>query len=61
MQNGDDVSEIATGRVEPSGQLVLTLKRAEQSATKGDIADLRTRLDAIEAALTSLAASGPAR
>ena len=60
-QNGDNIDEIATGRVEPGGQLVLTLKHEEQSATKGDVADLRARLDAIEAALTSLAASGPRR
>jgi uncharacterized membrane protein YcaP (DUF421 family) len=34
MQNGDNVDEIATGRMEPSGQLVLSLKYEEQSATK---------------------------
>jgi uncharacterized membrane protein YcaP (DUF421 family) len=31
VQNGDDVSEIGNGRMEPSGQLVLSLKPAEQS------------------------------
>ena len=43
VQNGDDVSEIGNGRMEPSGQLVLSLKPAEQSATKGDVAHLNAR------------------
>jgi uncharacterized membrane protein YcaP (DUF421 family) len=56
VQNGDDVSEIGKGRMEPNGQLVLSLKPDEQSATKGDIKHLSSRLAAIEAALASLAA-----
>jgi len=55
VQNGDDVSDIGNGRMEPSGQLVLSLKPAEQSATKGDIAHLNVRLDSIDAALAALA------
>jgi uncharacterized membrane protein YcaP (DUF421 family) len=54
VQNGDDVSDIGSGRMEPSGQLVLSLKPAEQSATKGDIAHLNARLDSIDAALGAL-------
>jgi uncharacterized membrane protein YcaP (DUF421 family) len=57
MQNGDDVSEIATGRMEPAGHLILSLKPEEQSATKGDIAALGKRLKAIEAALAAMAPS----
>jgi len=57
MQNGDDVSEIRDGRMEPSGQLVLSLKPEEQSASKGDIAHLNARLDAIDAVLATLAAA----
>jgi uncharacterized membrane protein YcaP (DUF421 family) len=38
VQNGDDIKEVATGVMEPNGQLVLTRKEAEQSASKGDIA-----------------------
>jgi uncharacterized membrane protein YcaP (DUF421 family) len=57
MQNGDDVTEIGTGRMEPSGQLVLTLKQEEQNATKGDITHLHARLDAIAAALATLTAA----
>ncbi len=55
MQNGDDISEIATGLLEPNGQFVLTLKPGEQSATKDDIADLTARLGLLESLLGSLA------
>jgi uncharacterized membrane protein YcaP (DUF421 family) len=54
VQNGDDLGEIQTGRLEPNGQLVITLKPSEQNASKSDIADLHARLDAISAALASL-------
>ena len=47
MQNGDDVSQIQTARLEPSGELVLTLEAGEQSATKNDIATLRAQLDEV--------------
>jgi uncharacterized membrane protein YcaP (DUF421 family) len=57
VQNGDDVTEIGTGRMEPNGQLILSLKPEEQNATKEDITHLNTRLDAIEAALATLAGS----
>jgi uncharacterized membrane protein YcaP (DUF421 family) len=48
MQNGDDVSEIQDGILEPGGQLVLTLKRADQNATHADVAQLRDQLSRIE-------------
>ena len=51
MQNGDDVSEVENGVLEPSGQFVLTLKAGEQGATKTDIAGLAERLGAIESLL----------
>lgn len=57
VQNGDDISEIATGQIEPGGQLVLSLKPQEQNADKADIAALSSRLAAIEAALSALAAA----
>ena len=57
MQNGDDISEIATGQMQPGGHLILSLKPEEQSATKGDIAALGKRLKAIETALAALAAA----
>jgi uncharacterized membrane protein YcaP (DUF421 family) len=48
LQNGDDVSQVSLGRLEPGGQLVLTLKASEQGATKADIAELTSRLGQIE-------------
>lgn len=57
MQNGDDVSEIGTGRIEPTGQLILTLKPGEQNASKDDITQLNARLDAIDATLAVLASA----
>jgi uncharacterized membrane protein YcaP (DUF421 family) len=56
VQNGDDIMEVATGVMEPNGQLVLTLKKEEQNASKGDIASLRVQLKAIETSLEQLAA-----
>ena len=54
VQNGDDITEVATGVMEPNGQLVLTLKEAEQSASKGDIAGLTAQLKAMQASLERL-------
>ncbi|MFI9362789.1 DUF421 domain-containing protein [Kitasatospora sp. NPDC053057] len=56
LQNGDNVSDVARARLEPDGQLLVTLKADEQSATKGDVDELRERLAAIERLLTTLAA-----
>jgi uncharacterized membrane protein YcaP (DUF421 family) len=56
VQNGDDISEVADGRIEPNGQLVLSLKHEEQNASKSDITAVNVRLTAIEAALSALAA-----
>jgi hypothetical protein len=39
------------GSLEPGGQLVLTLKAAEQGATKADVAELAGRLGRIESLL----------
>lgn len=55
LQNGDDVSDVALGRLEPDGQLVIVLKPSEQNATRADITRLETRLAAIEDLLVSLA------
>jgi uncharacterized membrane protein YcaP (DUF421 family) len=54
LQNGDDVAQVDHGNLEPGGQLVLTLKAAEQGATKHDVEALRTQLDRIEAQLRAL-------
>jgi uncharacterized membrane protein YcaP (DUF421 family) len=53
LQNGDDISEIGSGSLEPGGQLVLTLKPGEQSATKDDVAELTSRLHRIEGLLSA--------
>jgi uncharacterized membrane protein YcaP (DUF421 family) len=52
-QNGDDVSEVESGKLTPSGQLVLSLKYDEQTSTKADVADLTRHLQRIEAMLTT--------
>jgi uncharacterized membrane protein YcaP (DUF421 family) len=52
-QNGDDIGEIEDGRLAPSGQLVLTLKHDEQSATKADIADLAQQVRRLERFLST--------
>jgi uncharacterized membrane protein YcaP (DUF421 family) len=53
LQNGDDVSQVRLGSLEPGGQLVLTLKAADQGATKADIAELTSRLGQIEHLLSA--------
>ena len=52
LQNGDDVTEVDHGSLEPGGQLVLTLKSAEQGVTKADVAQLTDRLRRIESLLS---------
>lgn len=53
LQNAADVSQVEHGGLEPGGQLVLTMKAAEQGATKGDIAELTDRLRRIEGLLSA--------
>jgi uncharacterized membrane protein YcaP (DUF421 family) len=53
LQNGNDVAEVGRGDLEPGGQLVLTLKAAEQGATKADVAELTDRLRRIENLLSA--------
>lgn len=52
LQNGDDIAQVDSGRLEPGGQLVLTLKPEEQGATKADIAALNAKLDKLEVLLS---------
>ncbi|MBD0676422.1 DUF421 domain-containing protein [Streptomyces sp. CBMA156] len=56
IQNGDSVRGVARARLEPDGQLLVKLKADEQSATRGDVEDLRRRLAEIERLLTVIAA-----
>jgi uncharacterized membrane protein YcaP (DUF421 family) len=53
LQNGDTVEQVQDGRLEPGGQLLLSLKPSEQNATKADIAMLTDRLLRIEGQLTT--------
>jgi uncharacterized membrane protein YcaP (DUF421 family) len=53
IQNGDGIGQVQDGSLEPGGQLVLTLKPAEQNATKADISVLTERLRRIESLLTA--------
>ena len=53
LQSADNIAEVETGRLEPGGQLVLTLKAGEQGATKADIAELTGRLGRIEKLLSA--------
>lgn len=48
VQNADDVAQIERGSLDPSGQLLLTVKASEQSATKADVAEITDRLGRIE-------------
>lgn len=50
-QNGENVAQVESGVLEPGGQLLLTLRASEQSATKADVDALRAQLDRIESAL----------
>lgn len=51
-QNGDDISEVASGELTPSGKMVVTLKFEEQSSTKADVAELKEELRELRALLT---------
>jgi uncharacterized membrane protein YcaP (DUF421 family) len=53
LQNGDDLAQVQAGVLEPSGQLLVTLRAEEQSATKGDVERLAAQLARIEAALAA--------
>ncbi|MFE6054139.1 DUF421 domain-containing protein [Kitasatospora sp. NPDC056446] len=55
VQNGDNVSDVSRARLEPDGQLLVTLKASEQGATRGDVEDLRRRLETIERLLSEIA------
>ena len=48
VQNGDAVGDIQNGRLDPGGHLLLTLKPAQRTATRGDLASLADRLATIE-------------
>lgn len=51
IQNGDDLASVETGILDTSGHLILTLKAAEQVATKRDIDEILERLAGLQARL----------
>jgi uncharacterized membrane protein YcaP (DUF421 family) len=53
LQNGDELAQVRDGVLEPSGQLLVTLRPEEQGATKGDVERLAAHLARIEAALAA--------
>jgi uncharacterized membrane protein YcaP (DUF421 family) len=53
VQNGDELAQVDHGVLTASGQLVLTLQLAQQSATRGDVDRLSAQLARIEAALAA--------
>ncbi|MEV4256841.1 YetF domain-containing protein [Spirillospora sp. NPDC049652] len=55
-QGGDGVHDTRVVTLEPQGSLVVRLRESEQSSDKSDMADLRARLERIEAHLAALAA-----
>jgi hypothetical protein len=48
LANAGGVAQIEHGNLDPSGQLLLTVKLAEQNAAKADFAELADRLGRIE-------------
>ncbi|WP_026413182.1 DUF421 domain-containing protein [Actinomadura oligospora] len=55
-QGGDGVHDTRLVTLEPQGALIVRLRESEQNADKTDMADLRARLERIEAHLAALAA-----
>jgi uncharacterized membrane protein YcaP (DUF421 family) len=53
LQNANAVAQIEHGSLDPSGQLLLTVKATEQSATKADVAELTDQLRRIERLLSA--------
>ncbi|MER7506167.1 YetF domain-containing protein [Nonomuraea pusilla] len=51
LQNGETIDDVAVGRLEPDGHLVIVLKPEETGATRADVHRLEERLAAIEALL----------
>ncbi|WP_084011154.1 YetF domain-containing protein [Pseudofrankia sp. DC12] len=61
VQGADDVTEVESATIAPGGAIVVELRAADQSASRGDLADLRghvdARLDEISRALARLTPS----
>jgi uncharacterized membrane protein YcaP (DUF421 family) len=53
LQNGEAIRDVESGVLEPGGHLILSLKQAEQGATRGDIEQVLDRLASLEKRVTS--------
>ncbi|MEU6440770.1 YetF domain-containing protein [Streptomyces sp. NPDC047046] len=51
VQNGDGISDVASARLEPDGQLIVVLKQSAGAPTRADVTRLEKRLTAIEGLL----------
>ncbi|WP_433255307.1 DUF421 domain-containing protein [Streptosporangium sp. CA-135522] len=57
-QGGDRVEDVCMATLEPGGALLVKLRPEEESASVGDIAAIKARLDRIERHLARLVADG---
>ncbi|MFC4191011.1 MULTISPECIES: DUF421 domain-containing protein [Streptomyces] len=55
IQNGERISDVASARLEPDGQLIVELKSSAGNASRGDIQRLEERLASIEGLLRAAA------
>ncbi|GAA4911577.1 uncharacterized membrane protein YcaP (DUF421 family) [Nonomuraea thailandensis] len=58
LRGGTSVADTSLVRLEPGGAVLVRLRPDEENAERGDVAELRTRLDRIERKLDALARTG---
>ncbi|GAA2876765.1 DUF421 domain-containing protein [Nonomuraea rubra] len=58
LRGGTSVADTSLVRLEPGGAVLVRLRPDEENAERGDVAELRTRLDRIERKLDALARAG---
>ncbi|MEV0996478.1 YetF domain-containing protein [Nonomuraea sp. NPDC050202] len=58
LRGGTSVADTSLVRLEPGGAVLVRLRPDEETAERGDVAELRTRLDRIERKLDALARTG---
>ncbi|MEU2432080.1 YetF domain-containing protein [Streptomyces sp. NPDC007861] len=51
LQNGEELEDIQSARLEPSGQLIVVLTPSAQNATRGDLERIERRLSTMEGLL----------
>jgi site-specific recombinase len=58
LRGGTSVADTSLVRLEPGGAVLVRLRPDEETAERGDVAELRTWLDRIERKLDALARTG---